>query len=63
MTNLELLTLAQTAQRLGLSRGGSFKAIKGGGVTRARWAEIWAEARDVERLFPPLRTTGPGAPS
>lgn len=62
LTNLQLLTLAQTAQRLGISRGSAFREVRGRGVTRARWIEVWAQARDVERLFPPLRTTGPGAP-
>lgn len=60
LTNLQLLTLAQTAQRQGVSRGAAWRAVRSHGVTRERWARVWKTAREVEHAFPPLNVTGPG---
>lgn len=56
LSKIELITLAQTAQRLGASRAYAYKAVREH-CTRAAWREAWQAAQGLERAFPPLNVS------
>jgi predicted DNA-binding transcriptional regulator AlpA len=51
LTKVQLLTLAQTAQRMGMSRGAAYRSVTGRGVTWVQWNNAWMTARLAERVF------------